>query len=131
MRTLLLGLLATTALALHAQDQEWQTLGDAQYLCGGVGEESMATLQSQRGNATHSLLFVAGARGAYVADVDVSISGKALAQPLQFKADGPICLLKLPKGSYTLEASHGGLQKTQKLGNSKQTVLKWPDEPAA
>ncbi|GAB3258270.1 hypothetical protein [Chitinimonas naiadis] len=133
MRIVILGLLVITAGTLQAQDKGWQNQDQGQYLCGGVGDESMAIIQAERRNADLSLLFVAGQRGAYVADVDVTISGKGLAQPLQFKADGPTCLLKLPKGSYTVEASHGDQQRKQKISSpsKKQLVLHWPDGPEA
>ncbi|HTJ97928.1 MAG TPA: hypothetical protein VL381_10695, partial [Rhodocyclaceae bacterium] len=106
-----------------------------QYLCGGVSEEEMSTINSQRANANTALLFTAGAHGEYLADVNVNIrseSRKADPVVLSFTSPGPLCLLKLPAGKYRIEARHSGSSITRGLtvdDNLKQTTFNWPKAP--
>ncbi|QNM96131.1 hypothetical protein [Chitinimonas koreensis] len=126
----MLALISTGALA---QRYDWQGEGRARYLCGGVGDESMAALQAHRGEAQAELLFTQGGRGAYLADVNVTVNGPGLAQPLTFVAGGPSCLLQLPAGGrYTVAADHGGNTRSQRIvaGGGKRTVFNWPDSTA-
>lgn len=122
-------LLATTAAWAQAPAPQWQALGPASYVCGGVSDEGMAALTTQRGEANSELLFTTGAEGAYVAQVAVSVRGKGLKQPLTFTSSGPLCLLKLPAGSYSVEAEYKGRTLKQHIktdGMLKQTKFNWP-----
>lgn len=108
---------------------QWQSAGAAQYVCGGVSDEGMSAITEQRSSANSELLFTGGPEGVYLADVAVSVHGTRLQQPLTFTSNGPLCLLKLPAGSYTVEAAHKGrsLKQTIKTdGMLKQTKFNWP-----
>jgi hypothetical protein len=102
----------------------WQDSEGASRVCGGVGLEEFAELRAQRGTASAELLFTAGERGGYLSDVEVTVRGRPLAQALQWTTEGPLCLLKLPRGSYVVEANYGGVRQTRKLvvGRSVSTL---------
>jgi hypothetical protein len=128
-------------LALLASGHTWaatpqvQTVGSIEYLCGGVSDEEMSAVNSQRGNANTALLFTAGAHGEYLADVGVTIRAanrKADPAVVTFTSQGPLCLLKLPAGKYRVEASHHGSTISRDLtidSSLKQTTFNWPKAP--
>jgi len=108
---------------------QWQSQGAAQYLCGGVADEGMSAIQSRRSEAGSELLFTSGPEGAYVADVAVTVQGGKLKEMLSFTAGGPVCLLKLPKGNYIVDASYRGKTVRQSIkvdGPAQQTRFHWP-----
>lgn len=133
MKSLIYTLLATAGVLACAQDLRWQTDNQVQYLCGGVGDESMEALQAERSAANLSLLFAASERGAYVADVAVTISGNGMSTPVQFTAGGPICLLKMAAGKYKIAATWEGKEQVQNLvvgHNTRRAVFKWRNATA-
>lgn len=124
---------ATTAWAQTAGPQ-WQSSGPARYVCGGVSDEGMDALAAHRSTANSELLFTSGPEGAYLAQVAVTISGAGLKQALSFTSSGPLCLLNLPAGSYTVEAEYKGRSLKQNIktpgtdskGTPKQIKFNWP-----
>ncbi|QDQ27753.1 hypothetical protein FNU76_16130 [Chitinimonas arctica] len=111
-----------------AEAPTWQSDNGVQYLCGGVGDDNMQVIKAERQNANVDLKFIEGARGAYVADVDLTVSGDALPQPLRIHADGPSCLLQLPTGRYQVVADYQGVQHAQGLRvgeGSRQLTFRW------
>ena len=92
------------------------------YRCGGVGSDESTTMRAEMKSHPLSLLF-ARADGAYLADVAVTIEG-AGAPSLSFNARGPVCLVDLPAGKYTVQAVTEGMTKTQDvtLGNGAKTL---------
>lgn len=122
-------LLVTASAWAQTPAPQWQSSGAATYVCGGVSDEGMSALTAQRGSANGELLFTSGPKGAYLAQVTVSIHGTHLKQPLHFTSSGPLCLLKLPAGSYTVEAEYQGHTIKQNIktdGMLKQTKFNWP-----
>jgi hypothetical protein len=61
-----------------------------------------------------SLLF-ARADGAYLAEVAVTIKNANGATALEMRASGPVCLIDLPAGRYTIEAATEGVTKNQSV----------------
>lgn len=112
-----------------ASAAQWKNQGAAQYLCGGVSDEGMSAIKSLRSEAGSELLFTSGPEGAYVADVAVTVQGGKLKEMLSFTASGPVCLLKLPKGNYIVDASYRGKTVRQSIkvdGPVQQTRFNWP-----
>jgi hypothetical protein len=99
--------------------------GELSYVCGGVGEDDLKALQAMAPQFNLGFWMVEGPRGAYLADVPIRISqqGKTLAS---FTADGPLCYVQAPKGSYTIEGTHRGQTHkiTVQTGN-KNAYLRW------
>jgi hypothetical protein len=107
---------------------QWQSVGALQYVCGGVSDEAMNAIKTHRGDASSELLFTSGPEGAYLAEVAVTIQGGSLKEPVAFNSSGPLCLLKLPQGSYTVQANYKGvpLKQTIKVdGGLKQNKFNW------
>jgi hypothetical protein len=132
--TLALLFFAATAAWAQTSGPQWQSSGSARYVCGGVSDEGMDAINAHRGKANGELLFTSGPEGAYLAQVAVTISGAGLKQALSFTSNGPLCLLDLPAGSYTVEAQYKGrsLQqniKTQDIeikGAPRKIKFNWP-----
>ncbi|SFN30721.1 hypothetical protein [Variovorax sp. OV329] len=95
----------------------------ARHRCGGVGSDESTAMRAQMKEHPLSLLFAASG-GAYLADVDVAIQGPSAVQPLMFRANGPVCLVDLPAGSYTVVATSGGVSKKESvtLGAGSKTL---------
>jgi len=100
-----------------------------EYLNGGAGEEARAAIDAQRGAFPLRLVF-SMANGEYVvADhVDVTgVSGKVLG----VDHAGPMLLVKLPPGDYTVDASYSGRSEQRKVRVARETTtvnLRWPDD---
>ncbi|HEY6824019.1 MAG TPA: hypothetical protein VI195_06230 [Steroidobacteraceae bacterium] len=92
-----------SAQALVAQEQ-----GAVIWRCGGVGVEERDELAKMEAGSNLKLVFAAGARGEYLANVQVAISERqSKVAAIKFVAEGPICLVKAPAGSYRVDASVG------------------------
>lgn len=123
-------LLAATAATAQVPVPKWQTMGTAQYVCGGVSAEGMDEIKALRNEAAAELLFTSGPEGAFLADVAITVTGGGLKEPLLFISDGPLCLLKLAKGSYTVDANYRAqsLKRPLKVdgGARQQLKFSWP-----
>jgi len=111
----LIAMLALAALPLGAAAQQlaMQDSGGVRWVCGGVGGEERERLAALAPEANLSLLFVAGKRGAYLADVAVSLYDAGSKTPrLEIRADGPMCLLHAAAGRYRIEASFNGAKRS-------------------
>lgn len=107
-----------------------QTLNGITYLSGGIGREEVAAIKAEAKNYPLSLVFSAGPRHAFVAEVKVTIKDKAGKALLDGASGGPIVLVKLPAGTYTVHAVQGGvaLNRTVQVTahGDKQLALHWP-----
>ena len=119
---------ACLAGALHVQAQPsampaMKGDGAMRWVCGGIGSDESTAMRGAMKSHPLSLLF-ARKDGAYLADVEVRIQATAGAPALTLRANGPVCLVDLPAGRYTVEAATEGM--TQKrdvtLGTAPQTV---------
>jgi hypothetical protein len=97
--------------------------GGAQYVCGGVGSDESVAMRAAMKDHPLSLLF-ARASGAYLADVAVTVKDAGGTTALAMRASGPVCLVDLPAGRYTVEAESEGVLKTQvvMLGSGSKTA---------
>ena len=114
---------AAGAMAAHAQGAmpPWQGSGAARYVCGGIGSDESTAMRAAMKSHPLSLLF-SRPDGAYLANVQVSIRGDA--GTLDLRADGPVCIIDLPAGKYTVQATSGGATKSEAvtLGSTPRTV---------
>jgi hypothetical protein len=96
--------------------------GNARYVCGGIGSDESTAMRAAMKDHPLSLLF-ARPDGAYLANVDVDIKGPT-GSALRLRANGPVCLIDLPPGKYTVDASTEGMSKSQSvtLGGGPRTV---------
>ena len=118
----------------HAQPANGIPLqGQIGYLNGGFGEEQadlMRDMTSQfpvrftfsRHNGTHGT-------DEFVADVHLRIVDAGGRTLLDLPQQGPIFLLRLPEGAYSVEAEHNGEVKTRKFdvvaGRHQAIALSW------
>lgn len=90
---------------------EPQMAGNVQYLSGGIGEEELAELQSEKHNYNVHVLMNEKS-GAYVGGVTVQVSSGKNTQVFSAENVGPYLYFSLPPGHYTLTAtSHMGEQR--------------------
>ena len=101
-----------------------QRAGGIEYVSGGIGEESRAALQGMQSDFPLRLVFSAQNGEYFVADT-VAVRN-AQGQILALNSVGPILMLKLPPGDYTVNAIYAGRteQKQVKVGSAAQT-LNW------
>jgi hypothetical protein len=94
---------------------QWKGEGAVRHVCGGIGSDESNAMRAAMKEHPLALLF-ARSDGAYLADVQVEIKGADGAPSLALRANGPVCLIDLPAGRYTIDAAMAG-------GNAKsQTV---------
>ena len=74
--------------------------GKLQYTCGGIGKDESTAMRAAMKDYPLALLF-AGKDGEYLADLKVDIE-PASGEAAQFTASGPVCLVKLADGAYTV-----------------------------
>lgn len=106
-----------------------RSAGGIEYINGGAGEEARAAIDAQRGAFPLRLVFSV-ASGAYVVADHVEVSD-AKGKVLGVDNAGPLLLVKVPPGDYTVEASYGGKSERRKVrvGREAATVnWRWPDE---
>jgi len=100
-----------------------------EYLNGGAGEEARAAIDAQRRAFPLRLVFSV-ASGAYVVADHVDVTG-AHGKVLGVDRAGPLLLVKVPPGDYTVDASYGGKSEHRKVRVARETAtvnLRWPDE---
>jgi hypothetical protein len=108
-RVLLTAAIAAACGAAHAQGLALKDDAGLRWVCAGVGEEERDALASLEPLVNLKLMFVIGKRGAFAADVDVSLYDAA-SELLRFTmiAQGPICLIQAPAGRYRITATYDG-----------------------
>lgn len=106
-----------------------QTQNGVAYLTGGIGEDESAAMRMEARHYPVSMFFAAGKDNAFLADVKVTVRNKAGKEVLTTAA-GPILLVNLPSGRYTVTAERNSkvLQRTVLVGKTgeKQIVFHWP-----
>jgi len=130
-------IIAAAALASAAQASalESNVSGNAQWVCGGAGEQERIELKGMESKSNAQLLFVNASRGGYLADVDFVVRDQRGATVLQGRADGPKCLLTVPAGRYRVEATYEGTRRSANFqvagatGRPGRTVLTFPRDP--
>ena len=97
---------AACAMPAFASADEWVTTQGISYWCSGVGAESQAQINSAEASADARLLLTAGPDRSYLSDVKLTVMSADKKHTATWQASGPICLLKLPQGAYTVEANY-------------------------
>ena len=101
---------------------------DIGYLTGGIGADEMSRLRAREREFNVKLVFTL-VEGNYVSDVAVVVKSKAGNPILVVESPGPLMLVKLPKGEYTVDAIYEGVTRTRKLktGDRLRTeYMRWP-----
>ncbi len=123
---LAMSLLCLTAVVASAQDvpPPIQTSGAAKYMSGGFGlgqRQAMTAIANQ----FNLKMEFAMTSGAYIADVQVTITDSQGAAVLTDISKGPWFMASLPAGAYTVNVSFNGGSKSQavSLDNTLKTIV--------
>ena len=106
-----------------------QSANGIKYLNGGAGEEARAAIDAHGGEFPLRLVFSV-ASGAYTVADHVEVSG-AKGRVFAIDDAGPMLLVQLPPGDYTVAASYGGKTERRRVrvGRDVTTVnWRWPEE---
>ena len=83
----------------------------AGFTCGGVGQGDQDRIKGQA-SAHAALVTFASSTGAYVAGVEVKVTGRDGKVVAQGACNGPLMLLDVPgSGRYRIEAAYGGREQ--------------------
>jgi len=100
------------------------------YVSGGIGHDEAAAMKAAAKDYPLSLVFAAGKHDEYLSGVKVRLKDKAGKVAFNEVADGPIMLVRLPEGRYTIDATRHGntLQRTVRVPakGDRQVVFHWP-----
>jgi len=107
------------------------TVGDVAWVSGGIGAESRDRLRALAAGTGFNLkLTFASAGGEYLSDIAVRIVDAAGGTVLTATSEGPLFLVRLPPGRYTVAARNGAREQTQQLsvaaGRLATAVFRWP-----
>lgn len=134
---LLLAMAMLSAPVASAADQpRLQSNGTVDYLSGGIGKEEADALKQQSVDYALTLEFASSrsaegdvSPGAYLADVKVDIRDAQGRQMLDTTAQGPLLLVRLPPGDYTVIADWNGVRKQHSVdlpeGARRHVVFMW------
>ncbi|XZG70700.1 carboxypeptidase-like regulatory domain-containing protein [Chitinibacteraceae bacterium HSL-7] len=96
--------------------------GTPPYLSGGVGDESLMQMKSERAEYNVHLTFAEQGTGAWLYGAHVKVVDHAGMVVLDAKANGPLFYAQLAPGRYTVTAQYEGMQQevVLTLGRSGQ-----------
>lgn len=97
--------------------------GEVKYVSGGVGLEEREYLKSVQSNYNLKLVFAVKTKE-YLSDVRVVIQDPKGKTYLNTTSDGPWMLIKVPEGSYIVQATVSGetLAEKRKVGKGLQVI---------
>jgi hypothetical protein len=87
------------------------------YLNGGIGTEQADRMRAMSADFPVQMTFAERGQAGdeFVADVHLRVTDSSGRTVIDLPSQGPIFLLALPPGSYTVEAEHAGAVKTQRF----------------
>ncbi len=105
------------------------TVGNVTYISGGVGSDESLAMKQEQKNYPLSMVFSEGKRGAYLADVHVTVKDQGGKVLLDSKSNGPMMLVKLPPGEFGVTAQARGKAHQQSVkiveGGTSNLVFNW------
>lgn len=105
-----------------------ETRGDVSYMNGGIGKDEADAMRAAASRFPLELQFVRRADGheEFVTDVAIRIADRAGRVVLDLPGQGPVFLVNLPDGEYTLDLEHDGQRQTRRVavgrGSSHQKL---------
>ena len=107
-----------------------RTEGVVTYMSGGAGKAESAAMNVEAKHYPLSLFFSSGNGSEYLADVHVTIKDRTGKDVLSAVSEGPVMLVKIPEGKYTVVADANGkaLHDTVKITatNRERLSFHWP-----
>lgn len=119
-----------------ATEPQVQSNGSVDYISGGIGKDEADALKQQSADYALTLEFASSRSaegdmhpGAYLADVNVDIRDGQGRQMLSTTSEGPLLLVRLPPGDYTVSADWKGVRKQHNVdipaGARRHVVFMW------
>jgi hypothetical protein len=97
-----------------------QTQGEITFVSGGVGSDEQDAIKAVSGNYNLNLLFSVLGTGEYLSDVKVDITDSSGNTIMDTIAEGPMLLVKLKPGHYSVTAKLEGKVFRKKVNISKK-----------
>ncbi len=106
--------------------------GEVKYISGGIGDSGMKAIDEEERDYNLKMLFVAEPSGEYLANIGVKIKDHKGKTVLNTTAKGPVLLVRMPHGHYTVDATREtGAKLTQKVeageDHLSSYVLRYPE----
>jgi hypothetical protein len=99
-----------------------QSRGDVQFISGGIGKDEADAMKQVESQFPLTLEFATSADKAtpdaaapFVSDAVVAIRDAQGRAVLSARSDGPLLLVRLPSGNYTIEAVWNGMHKRRTI----------------
>ena len=110
-------MLATAGVAQAIPAPEAVTHGEATYVSGGVGKPEANAMREMASHYPIAMTFAKHNQGQneFVAGVKVVVTDHSGKQVVDVSDGGPMLLLKVPDGKYTVRADYKGHVKTQSV----------------
>lgn len=108
--------LAWSQQPLQVQEQQGNT-----FISGGFGQEEREQLQAMHDRFNLKLVFALDA-GNYLAGIDVRIVDQQGNTLIKARSDGPIFMVNLPSGSYTVVADNVGNEQKRTVSIAGQDM---------
>lgn len=100
------------------------------YISGGVGSEGLEEITAHEKEYNLKVIF-AGKGGAFLSDIDLKIMDSKKKTVTSLVTEGPVLLVKLAAGHYTLQATLDGKTVAQKVSVTakglKTLYVRFPD----
>ena len=117
------GALLGVPLAYADQLPPLQTQGTVQYVTGGIGKDEADAMKQAEAQFPLTLEFATSAEkppafdatAPFVADANVAIRDQQGRGVLSARSEGPLLLIRLPSGNYTIEAEWNGVRKQRTI----------------
>lgn len=97
---------AWLAAPARAEVERGTTMDGHAFLEGGIGQDEVRTLEGERGNYALTVITAERRHGEYLSDVHLRIMDARGTPVLDRTLTGPLLLVDLPPGRYTLEAAY-------------------------
>ena len=114
------------AIAAFAQGDlpRQQTSGGVSYITGGIGLDESTAIRVAAKDFQLFLVFAQTKRGEYVSDVKVGVKDQDGKAVLDTVSDGPMLLVRLPAGAYTVSAEYAGKTLTRTVRVDAKAVTR-------
>ncbi len=106
--------------------------GEARYVIGGVGQEEVEAINAMAKDFDAKVI-LSDTKGHYLSDAEVTVKNANGETVISTKADGPILLIDVKPGAYTVEAKYNNSvqHKTVKVDDrtkGKTVHFTWRDD---
>lgn len=130
-----LGLIAGQSLAQSVVLPQERAQGNVSYVSGGIGSDEAEKMRQEAARyplALEMATAAGGPRDAYISDARVDIRDAKGSPVLSTTTQGPIMLVRLPSGTYTVDVDWHGTQRRTTVAvasdRHQHVMLEFPDD---